>query len=360
MPNDPGDRGIWLTGWSLPPVQSRYLVFGSLEVANDRLVLAGYLYDSTAEVLTNAHIFGKRYFASLDTDGARQLAHEFSRDILQNLGFGLGLAGSKIYFVSERSGSQEIWSMEYDGSNQKQITSYKNLTFMPAVSLEADLLAFTTFVEGLPKIYIHSLETNRRLTFYNQNASMNATPSFFPDGKKIAFASTASGVSQIYVADLDGRNLRRVSYSRSLDVDPAINPRTGAEIAFVSGRTGIPQVYVMDVEGANVRMLSQGGGDAVQPSWDPQGENVVFTWTRGFEPGNYNIFIANVARGTLVQLTHGAGRNENPTWSPSGTHISFTSNRSGGTQIWTMRADGTQVQRLTTQGRNTQPVWGKR
>ncbi len=360
MPDDPGARGLWLTGWSLPPVQGRYLVFGSLEVANERLALTGYLYDSTADNLSSAHIFGKRYFASVDTEGARQLAHDFSRDILQNLGLGLGLAGTRIYFVSERSGSQEIWSMDYDGSNQKPITNYKNITMTPAVSPEADMIGFTTFVEGLPKIYVHSLETNRRLTFYNQTASLNTTPSFSPDGKKIAFASSASGIAQIYMADLDGRNLRRVSYSRSLEVDPAINPRTGAEIAFVSGRSGIPQVYVMDAEGANVRMLSQGGGDAVQPSWDAQGENIAFAWTRGFEPGNYNIFVANVARGTLVQLTYGAGRNENPSWSPSGTHMVFTSNRSGGTQIWTMRADGTQLQRLTTQGRNTQPVWGKR
>ena len=98
----------------------------------------------------------------------------------------------------------------------------------------------------------------------------------------------------------------------------------------------------------------------MQPAWDPQGENLTFAWTRGFEPGNYNIFVINVATQQLVQLTHGAGRNEHPTWSPSGTHIVFSSNRSGGTQIWTMRADGTQFRKLTSQGQNEGPVWGVR
>ena len=218
----------------------------------------------------------------------------------------------------------------------------------------------TTYVEGIPKIYIHSLETGRKLTFYNQDASLNTTPDFTPDGKSIVYASSITGRSQIYMADLDGRNLRRISYSRSIDVDPVVNPKTGAQIAFVSDRPGIPQVYLMDMDGANVRRLSIGGGDAVQPAWDPQGENVAFSWTRGFEPGNYNIFIINVATQDLVQLTHGAGSNQNPVFSPSGTHIVFTSDRSGGTQVWTMRADGTQLKRLTTQGRNRMPVWATR
>lgn len=360
LPDDPGARGLWLAGWSQPPVTTLYLAFGSIEIVGDRLVLSGYLYDVTAADLSAAHIFGKRYYSAIDGEGARQLAHDFSRDILEKLGLGPGLAGSKIYFVSRRSGSKEIWSMDYDGGNQKQLTVYNNITVTPAVSADATKLAFTTFVEGQPGIYVHSLETNRRLTFYNQVASLNTTPAFTPDGKSILFASSATGWSQIYVADLDGRNLRRISYSRSLDVHPVVNPKTGAQIAFVSGRSGPPQIYLMDLDGANVRKLSPGGGDAVQPAWDPQGENLTFAWTRGFEPGNYNIFVINVATQQLVQLTHGAGRNEHPTWSPSGTHIVFSSNRSGGTQIWTMRADGTQLRKLTSQGQNEGPVWGVR
>ena len=287
-PEDPGARGLWLEGWSEPPVTTRYLSFGSLEAGDDRLVLSGFLYDVVQQEPGAAHIFGKRYFAPRGGEGARQLAHDFSRDNLQNLGLGAGLAGSKIYFVSNRTGNQEIWSMDYDGRSQRALTDYKNLTLMPSVSPDASKFAFTSYFMGNPRIFIHSLETNRRLTFYNQEASMNATPAFTPDGERIVYASSATGHSQIYMADLDGRNLRRISYSRSIDVDPAVNPKTGAQIAFVSGRSGVPQIYLMDIDGANVRKLTLGGGDAVQPCWDPQGENIAFAWTRGFEPGNYN------------------------------------------------------------------------
>lgn len=357
FPSDPGARGLWLMGWAEPPVTARYLVFGSLETQSDRLVLNGYVYDATQEQASTAYVFGKRYYAALDERGAEEVAHDFSRDILQNLGLGIGLAGSRIYFVSDRTGSQEIFAMDYDGSNVEQLTNYKNICTIPSVSPDGSKLAFTTYVEGTPKIYIHSLETGRRLTFYNQEASLNLTANFTPDGKSVLYASSITGRSQIYQADLDGRNLRRISYSRSIDVDPNVNPKTGASIAYVSDPQGTPQVYLMDMDGANSRRISGGGGDAVQPSWDPQGETIAFSWTRGFEPGNYNIFLMQVATQKLVQLTHGAGRNESPSWAPSGTHIVFMSNRSGGTQIWTMKADGTQLKRLTTQGRNQLPVW---
>ncbi len=360
LPKDPGARGLWLLGWADAPVQARYLVYGRIAKINDRLRLSGYVSDVTQESRAASYVFGQHYYAAADKAGARGMAFDFSRDILRNLGLGAGLAGTRIYYVhrDEGSGFKELWAMDYDGSNKQQITRYNNLCLTPAVSGDGRRIAFTTYVDGLPKIYVHSLETGRRLTFYNQEASLNTTPAFTPDGRSIAFASSLSDRSQIYLADLDGGNLRRVSYSRSIDVHPAINPKTGRQIAFVSGATGAPQVYIMDIDGVNRRRLSGGGGDAVQPAWDPAGERIVFAWTRGYEIGNYNIFLVDVATGEYTQLTHSAGRNEHPYFAPSGTHIVFSSDRLGtGTQIWTMRADGTQLTQLTSRGVNESPVW---
>jgi TolB protein len=67
----------------------------------------------------------------------------------------------------------------------------------------------------------------------------------------------------------------------------------------------------------------------------------------------------DVATRQYVQLTHGRGRNENPTWAPDGRHIVFSSNRNGTMQIYSMLADGTNVQQLTRAGQNEKPVWSK-
>ena len=137
------------------------------------------------------------------------------------------------------------------------------------------------------------------------------------------------------------------------------NPKTGADIVFTSGRSGAHQVYRMNMDGADVERLTPGIGEAGNPSWNPDGHIIAFAWTRGFEPGNFNIFVMDVATKNPVQLTKGTGRNENPWWAPDGLHLVFTSKRGPSTQIYSMLADGNNVKQLTTQGNNIQPVWSK-
>jgi TolB protein len=359
-PAQPVRQGPWLADWSGPPVSANYLAFGYTAVQAGQMVLRGWLYNVTQADLANAQVFGKTYLAPLGEEGARKLAHDFAADILKQFG-GASLAGTKIYCVSTRTGAgiKEIWSMDPDGSNQKQITFYKSICTTPAVSPDGTKIAFTSYSGGNPAIFVHSLETGRRLRFYGPVSSMTATPEFTPDGQQIVFSSSIAGWAQLYAANLDGSGLRRISYVRAIEVEPKVNPKTGAQIVFVSGRSGPQQIYRMNMDGADVQMLTSGEGQASNPSWHPDGQHIAFAWTRGYAPGNFNIFVMDVGTRSYVQLTHGAGRNENPGWAPDGVHLVFSSNRSGSQQIWTMLADGTQLQQLSTQGQNTMPVWGK-
>ena len=347
-----------LTQWSSPPANANYLAFGYTAVQNGNLVLFGWLDNTTQPA--NPQVLGKVYVGMLDQAGAIKVARDFASDILQRFGV-KSLAGTKILFVSDRSGHKEIWSMDYDGANQKQLTHYGSITTFPAVSFDSTKLACTTFAHGLPQISIFSLESNRRLPFYNQSASMNAASDFMPDNQHILLYSTAAGgPSQIYIARTDGSDWRRITHSRSIEVEPKINPKTGAEIVFVSGRSGPePQLYRMNVDGADVVRLTNGQGEAVNPSWNPDGQHIAFAWTRGFEPGSFNIFVMDVASRETVQLTHGEGRNENPSWAPDGVHLVYSSRRGRSIQIWTMLANGTGKRQLTTVGNNEKPVWGK-
>jgi TolB protein len=352
-------QGPWLTDWSGPPVSANTLAFGYTAPQDNQLVLFGWLYNVQQPTPAAAQLIGKVYFGSMDEAGAIKVAREFASDILKQFG-AASLVGSKVYFVSDRSGNKEIWSMDYDGSNQKQFTSYKSITTFPVASADSTKIAFTTFARGTPQIFIHSLETGRKLAYYNQEASVNAASDFTPDSQHLLIYSTASGgYSQIYITDVNGGNIRRVSNSNAIDVEPKVNPKTGVDLVFVSGRGGLPQIYRMSMDGTDVERLSNGEGEAVNPSWNPDGQHIAFAWTRGYAPGNYNIFVMDIASRQVNQLTHDAGRCENPSWAPDGVHIVYSSKQGRSTELWTMLADGTQQRRLTTQGNNEKPVWSK-
>lgn len=359
-PQDFRPGGPQLADWSRPPVSANYVAFGYTAVQDGLMVLFGYLFDATQQNLQGAQVIGKLYFGDLSAGGAQKVAQEFAADILARFG-AESLAGTKIYFVREiQRGYKEIWTMDHDGGNQRPVTKFGELAFMPATSKDGTKLAFTLLSQRNPSIVMWSVEANRRLPFVNPQASVNSSVDFAPDGQTILFSSSlGGGFANIFAANTDGSGIRRITSVRAVETEPKINPKTGQEVVMTSGRSGTPQIYRMSIDGTGVERLTSGEGDAVNPSWHPGGELIAFSWTRGFEPGNFNIFVMDVNSRKLLQLTHGVGRNENPTWAPDGRHLVFSSTRDGTPQIYSMLADGTKVKKLTGQGRNTMPVWSK-
>jgi len=351
-------NGLWLTDWSGPPVAANYLAFGYTGIQDGRLVLFGWLYNVGQPDPASAQVIGKLYFGTIDAAGAKKVAEEFAADILQQFG-AKSLAGTKIFFVSDRTANKEIWSMDYDGSNQRALTNYRSTSSMPAVSPDGKLFAFTSYAKGNPRIMVHSTETGKQLVFYNPVSSVVETPEFTPDGQRMLFGAAIDGWVQLCIANVNGGDMRRISHVRAIEVSPRVNPKTGTDVLFISGRSGHQQLWRMNIDGGDLEMLTTGEGDVSNPSWNPNGQTIAFAWTRGYEPGNFNIFVMDIAKRQPIQLTHGTGRNENPWWAPDGLHMVFSSKRGSATQLYTMLADGTNVQQLTTQGNNIQPVWSK-
>src|ERR1019366_1223925 len=219
-----GGQGYALSDWSGTPVNASHLVFGYTAAQNGALVLYGNVDDTRQQNPQSAQLLSQRYVGSLDEAGAIHVAHEFANDIIQKFGGSGSLLGSRIYFVSKRSGADEIWAMDWDGNNQTQLTRLKSLSLMPGISPDGSRIAFTTYAKGTPRLMMIDTMTGRSLPFYNQEASLNAYPSFTPDGKQIYYASTASGISQIYTAAVDGQGFRRISHRDEIQVEPKVNP----------------------------------------------------------------------------------------------------------------------------------------
>jgi TolB protein len=355
VPGAPTD--VTLQSWSSPPPNAGMLAFGTFGVGGGKLSVSGWLLDvkNTASPL----VLGKQYTDNATSDAARLTAHKFADEIILRLGGGIaGICETKIFFISDRGSHKEVWVMDYDGSNQKQLTHLGSISLSPRASPDGSRVAFSSLTKTGWEIFLYSLDLDRMVAFPHFGGT-NLSPAWSPDGTKLSWSSTRAGDPNIYSADVSGSNLKRITTDRGPDVSPVWNRRTGSQIAYVSGQTGLPQVYTMEAEGSNVqRMTDQ--GYAVSPSWSPNGQFLALAWVRKYgagEPGSRDIYLMDIASKQWVQLTHDGGRNDSPSWSPDGRHIVFQSSRSGSDQIWMMLADGTKARQLTFSGRNSQPNW---
>jgi len=355
VPGQPAEVTFGL--WNSPPPNAAMLAFGNLGVANGKLTVLGWLYD--VKNTSSPQVLGKQYADVATGDAARVIAHKFADEIIFRLGGGIpGIAESKIYFVSDRSGHKEIWAMDYDGANQRQLTNRGSISLSPRISPDGSRLAFSSLTKTGWDIFMFSLDLNRVVSFPRFGGT-NLSPAWSPDGTLLALSSSHGGDSEIYVCDASGANLHPMTANRGPDVSPSWNRKTGAQIAFVSGRTGLPQVYTMEADGTNQQRMTD-EGYAVSPNWSPNGQFLTFAWVRKYgpgAPGASDIYLMDIASKQWVQLTHDGGRNDFPIWSPDGRHIVFQSSRSGKEEIWMMLADGTKLHQLTFTGRNSQPNW---
>ncbi len=356
---DDNGQGFALPDWSGAPVNASHLVFGYTAAQNGALVLYGNVDDARQTNTQSAQLMAQRYAGSLDEAGAIHMAHEFANDIIQKFGGTGSLLGSRIYFVSTRTGNDEIWAMDWDGGNQKQLTRLRSLSIAPSISPDGSRLAFTSYAKGTPRIMMLDTLTSRLLPFYNQEASLNQNVGFTPDGKNIYYSSTASGISQIYTASTSGQGFKRVSFRDAIEVEPKVSPKNPNLLLVVMGPIH-QQIYQMNADGSNVQRVTNGEGEASNPSWHPDGQHFAFAWTSGYAKGDFNVFVMDFGTRQYIQLTHNEGKNENPVWAPDGRHLVFGSTRTGAKQIFTMLADGTQVRQLTKEGTNRYPTWGVR
>lgn len=336
----PDPASLKFDEWSADPVKADYVAFGNLQDTGG-LAADTYLFD----VKTKQQLIASRH-----TGDARRMAHEFADEIVKLLTGRDGIATSKIAYV----GGDVIRLADYDGFNQRGFASDGPMLRFPQFSPDGRYLAYVSFKSGVPNIVVRSADGG-----YLGGTNFNATtssPSIGPNGE-LAFSSAISndGSMEIYVSNLDGSNVRRLTRtSKAINISPRWNPKTGREIAFISSRGGSPQVYVMDSSGANQRPLISRGGQADSPSWSPDGRYIAFAYGGA---GSFQVFVADVASGQLLQLTS-HGRNESPAWSPDSRHIVFQSNRTGRWEIWQTHIDGS-GQRQLTRGGGRLPTWAK-
>ena len=294
-------------------------------------------------------------------------------------------AQAQIAFVSHRDGNPEVYVMDIDGNNPRNLTNNPDKDWSPSWSPDGERIVFRSnrdghFLKVIPayEIYVMDADGGNQLNLTN-NPSDDSFPSWSPDGKRIAFASYRDKkvknfipTYEIYVMNADGGNPQNLTNDRNEDWYPSWSP-DGKRIAFMSLRDGhiidvapTYEIYVMDADGGNPQNLTNDLNDDRYPSWSPDSKRIVFTAER---PGHFRskfgitdeIYVMDADGKNQQRLTENRKNDWFPSWSPDGERIAFAADRKGDSEnldIYVMDADGGNQQNLTNNRRDDwSPSW---
>lgn len=343
---EPGlSEKIRFSDWTM--VGADFLLQGDLLAKGVNLEVAGRLYD----VARGQMLFNKQYAGR--SNDLPAIARTIATDILFELTGEKGDFNTRIAFVNKKNARQDIYVMNYDGSDLERATSHQSIVASPRWSPDGRYLAFTSYKSGRPEIYLRHMQTGkeRKISSFE---GLNLCGSFSPDSKKLLLTLSMDGNEEIYALDIDTLSLQRLTRSYAIDVSPAWSP-DGKKIAFVSNRSGSPQIFTMDADGGNVKRVTYEGSYNTSPSWSPRGGKLAY---ESLLNRKCQIFTVDEDGSKPTQLTFGNVDNEYPTWSPSGRQILFSSRQGGKSRISIMNANGSNIRVLKEEAaRLAMPVW---
>jgi len=306
------------------------------------------------DLVEQKHIVGKQYEGPFPT--LRSAVHRMADEIVLQMTGERGVHNTKFAYVVQQGAAKEICIADFDGANVKQITENRSINLSPAWAPDGKKIAFTSYLRRNPDLYLIA-EDGKNLQPLSRYPGLNVSPSWSPDGKKIALMMGMEGKSDIYLLDANGGNPRKLTKGHGNEASPTWSP-DGEWIAFVSDRSGAPQVYIMAQDGSNVRRLTFEGSYNTNPSWSPKGDRIAFC---GRTEGHFEIFTIGIDGSGLRRMTSRSGSNESPGWSPDGRYIAFSSNRTGASKIFIMNANGFNQRALTpSKGGESSPAWSRR
>ena len=339
-----------------------WVVDGQVEGAGEGFVLVLSLHDVVYGAVRESERFR---LPSVGDPDFRMAAHRVSDEIVRWITGEPGMAASQIAFtMTDAAGNKDIYVIDSDGENLHRVTDEASLVESPSWSPDGRKIAFTSWATGVPRIFQLDLATRSRTMLPEvRGAGDYITPTYSPDGRTLAFSVLGrGGQSGIFTYDV-ARDccLTYLSGGPWYDLSPTYSP-DGRWLAFNTLRFGdaVPQIMLMPAQGGEAETLSPyqygNGGYYTSPDWSPFGDRVAFHGR--IERGRYHILVANLEDGgrVLRQLTT-EGNNEDPSWAPDGRHLVFVGERSWGYGLFVVDAATGRVRALMSGRKVGVPDW---
>lgn len=332
-------KDIRFTNWRSLGIE--LLCKSKFNISNGEIALESYLYDT----LDGSLLLAKRYKSR--PEDWRRLVHRLADDILLAVTGEKGIMSSRVVFVSGVKRNKDVYIAGIDGQNIRQVTNFHNITVSPSVSPDGRYLAYTSYKEGKPNLFIMDMETGKDIHSERDDGMKLGTTWF---GKStLGYARTSGNQSTIYTFDAASRQKKAVLTKEGILASPSFSP-DGSKMAFVSDMYGSPQVFIKDLSSGDVKRLTYSGTYNTSPSFSPKGDLIAFVSKIN---GSFEICTMNVDGSNQRVLTSG-GINDSPHFSPCGRYIIYSSKKGDQYNVYIMLYNGENKRMLKLVNKDTE------
>lgn len=280
-------------------------------------------------------------------------AHRLADDIYEKMTGVRGAFSTRIAYIVKSGSEYRLEVADSDGENPVAAIRSTEPLISPTWSPDGSKLAYVSFENKKPVVYVQELASRRRIIVANFKGS-NSAPAWSPDGKKIALALSRDGQTQIYMVNADGSDLKRLSNSAGIDTEPRFAP-DGQSLYFTSDRSGGPQIYKMSIQGGEARRVTFSGSYNISPRISPDGKMLAYVSRRD---GRFQLFALDLASSQELRLSDGA-RDESPSFAPNGKYLMYATEAGGRGTLAVVSTDGRARYTLSTRaGTIREPTWG--
>ncbi len=336
------------------------------QMRNDYVVVGRLTALANGQVRIDAELVnvltGQRVFAPNVTSQASSLrngAHRLADALYEKIIGVRGAFATRIAYVSvdgkPPSQRYELYVADADGHNRQRVMSSPLPIMSPTWSPQGDYLAYVSFERRVSTVFVQHLRTGKKVAV-SARAGINGSPSYSPDGKKLALTlSGSNGNLDVYLLDLGSQQLTRVTTDGSIDTEAVFAP-DGKSLYFTSDRAGSPQIYQQGLGGSDrPKRITFTGNYNARPRVSPDGRQLGLLT---LADGAYRIAVQDLATGTVTVLSRGR-QEESPSFAPNGAMLIFAGRERGQGVLQTVSIDGLTSARLDADaGEVREPVWG--